>query len=374
MILTLFRRFVLSAAFATMLASQALAYQAVPVGTFTNPIDMRVAPGQPRNLYVAEQPGKIIVLRNDVPVSRPFLDIAALALYADEQGLLSFAFAPDYETSRRFYVLYVNNAGNVEVDEFRRSGADPLHAAAGSRRMVIEVPHPDAGNHNGGQLHFGADGFLYIAIGDGGNTATPGEPARKLNSLLGKMLRIDPVASGENSYQIPADNPFVAQGGRDEIYSYDLRNPYRFSLDRGLMAIGDVGQSLHEEIDILKIADAKGVNFGWPEFEGDDSYDPDKPGPGPAVFPIHTYSHDHGCAVIGGLIVSDPQLPELKNRYLYGDFCSGKLRSFRPDVAAQQARGDAPLGLTISGLTSFGEGSGGQVYITNASTLFRLEP
>ena len=153
-----------------------------------------------------------------------------------------------------------------------------------------------------------------------------------------------------------------------------MRNPYRFSLDRGLITIGDVGQLEEEEVDIMKIGDAKGVNFGWPEFEGNRSYDPDLPGPGPAVFPMHVYSHDNGCAIIGGLIVSDPQLPDLKNRYLYGDFCSGELRSFRPDVAAQEARGDAPLGLTIPGLTSFGAGVDGQIYITNATTLFRLEP
>ena len=196
MTLALFRRLLLSAGFSALFATTALAYEAVPIGTFTQPIDMRVAPEQPRHLYVAEQPGKIFVLRNEVRVSRPFLDIEDLALFDGEQGLLSFAFAPDYETSRRFYVLYVNNAGNVQVDEFKRSGADRLHAAAGTRRKVIEIPHPDAGNHNGWPLHFGADGFLYIAIGDGGNTATPGEPARRLNSLLGKMLRINPLASG----------------------------------------------------------------------------------------------------------------------------------------------------------------------------------
>ena len=374
MILAALRRFLFPAALTAALTTQALAYQAVPIGTFTQPIDMRVAPGQPRHLYVAEQPGKIFVLRNEVRFSRPFLDIEDLALFDGEQGLLSFAFAPDYETSRRFYVLYVNNAGNVQVDEFRRSSADPLQAALGSRRPVIEIEHPDAGNHNGGQVHFGSDGFLYIAIGDGGNTPTPGEPARRLNSLLGKMLRINPLASGNKAYRIPADNPFVGQAGRDEIYSYGLRNPYRFSLDRGLIAIGDVGQQEREEVNILKLAEAKGVNFGWPEFEGDLPYDADLPGPGPAEFPMHVYSHDNGCAIIGGLIVADPQLPDLKNRYLYGDFCSGEIRSFKPDVAAQEAKNDRPLGLTISGLTSFGQGSDGQVYITNGSTLFRLEP
>jgi glucose/arabinose dehydrogenase len=374
MTIAVFRRLLLAAGVSLPFAAPVAAYQAVPVGSFNQPIDMRVAPGQPRTLYVAEQPGKIFVLRNEVRFDRPFLDIEDLVQSGGEEGLLSFAFAPDYQTSRRFYVFYVNTSGNVQVDEFKRSSSDPLRVPIGSRRPVIEIPHPGASNHNGGQVHFGPDGYLYIAIGDGGNTSTPGEPARRLNSLLGKILRIDPLPSGSSAYRSPPDNPFVGRPGRDEIYSYGLRNPYRFSLDRGLIAIGDVGQQEQEEVDILKVADAKGVNFGWPEFEGDLPYDADLPGPDPAVFPIHVYSHDDGCAIIGGVIVHDPQLPELKNRYLYGDFCQGELRSFKPNVAEQIARDDKPIGLTISGLTSFGAGTEGQVYVTNGSTLFRLEP
>jgi glucose/arabinose dehydrogenase len=375
MTFSMIRRFVVSALLGAAIATPALAYQAVPIrGTFTNPIDVRVAPGQAGNLYVAEQPGKIFVLQGETRVTRPFLDIEDLTLFSGEQGLLSFAFAPDYETSRRLYVLYVNNNGNVQIDEFRRSGADPLHAAAGSRRMVLEVPHPDATNHNGGQLHFGADGYLYVSIGDGGNTSTPGDPARKLTSMLGKILRINPLQNGRKAYQIPPGNPFVGLPGRDEIFAYGLRNPYRFALTSNLITIGDVGESNWEEVDILKIADARGANFGWPEFEGDDSYDPDLAGPGPAVFPIHTYSHGSGCAIVGGVIVTDPQLPDLQGHYLYGDFCSGAVRSFKPAVATQVAKNDAWLNLTVSGLTSFGQGTGGQIYMTNGDTVFRLEP
>lgn len=375
MTFSVIRRLVLSALLGAAIATPALAYQAVPIGgSFTNPMDVRVAPGQADNLYVAEQPGKIFVLQSEARVTRPFLDIEDLVLFSGEQGLLSFAFAPDYETSRRFYVLYVNNNGSVEVDEFRRSGADPLHAAAGSRRKVLEVPHPGATNHNGGQLQFGADGYLYISIGDGGNTSTPGEPARQLTSMLGKILRINPVQAGRNAYQIPPTNPFVGLPGRDEIFAYGLRNPYRFALTNNLITIGDVGQDNWEEVDILKIADARGANFGWPEFEGDASYDPNLPGPGPVTFPIYTYSHGNGCAIVGGVLVADAQLPDILGNYIYGDFCSGEVRSFKPRVATQVAKDDAPLGLTINGLTSFGQGTGGQVYMTNAGSVFRLEP
>lgn len=369
------RRLVVALLLGAAIATPALAYQAVPIGgTFTNPIDVRVAPGQAGNLYVAEQPGKIFVLQGETRVTRPFLDIEDLTLFSGEQGLLSFAFAPDYETSRRFYVFFVNNNGNVEIDEFRRSAVDPLHAAAGSRRIVLEVPHPNATNHNGGQLHFGADGYLYISIGDGGNTSTPGDPARKLTSLLGKILRINPLPTSRKAYQIPPTNPFADRAGRDEIFAYGLRNPYRFSLSGNLITIGDVGQENWEEVNIRTIAGARGANFGWPEFEGDSLHDADLPGPGPVTFPIHTYSHGSGCAIVGGVIVNDPQLPDLAGRYLYGDFCSGAVSSFKPRVAAQVAKNDAWLGLTVDGLTSFGQGTGGQIYMTNDTTLYRLEP
>ncbi len=362
----------------TMLAGarDANAYRAVPIGTFSNPIDMRVAPGQPNSLYVAEQPGKIVVLVNERRRSRPFLDIEALVQYGGEEGLLSFAFAPDYATSGRFYVLYVNNSGNVQIDEFLRATTSAYVAAAGSRREVLEIQHPGASNHNGGQLHFGGDGLLYISIGDGGATSDPGDPARRLDSLLGKILRIDPRATPTRAYRIPADNPYVGKAGRDEIYAYGLRNPYRFSLKGTLMAIGDVGQGQAEEVNLLSIASAKGVNFGWPAFEGTISYDPGKPGPTPPVPPMFTYAHNgDNCAIIGGHIVSDAALPALRGRYLYGDFCTGELRSFTPDVAAQAAIDDSALGLTMpSGLTSIGRGLKGQVYLTDFSQLYRLEP
>jgi glucose/arabinose dehydrogenase len=358
----------------SLCAAPALAFRAVPIGTFAAPIDMRVAASQPNRLYVVEQSGKIKILQNEVPVATPFLNIESIVNFDGERGLLSLAFAPDYATSRRFYVLFVNNNGNVEVDEFLRSPTNPLRTQAGSRRVLLQILHPGASNHNGGQLQFGADGYLYISVGDGGNTATPGEPARDLRSLLGKILRINPLPGGGRAYQIPPGNPYVGVFGRDEIYAYGLRNPWRMALSPSFIMIGDVGEDREEEINILRIPAAKGVNFGWPQFEGNLVYDNSKPGPDPAVFPIHTYGHGVGCSVTGGHIVTDTQLPALQGRYIYGDFCSGQIRSFLPDVDAQTVSDDSAVGISLPGLRSFGRGRGGQVYVSDGSTVYRLEP
>jgi glucose/arabinose dehydrogenase len=355
-------------------ANFANAFSLVSLGTFSSPVDIRVAPGQPALLYIVEQPGRIVILNNEMRLARPFLDITGLVLFGGEQGLLSVAFPPDYATSRRFYVLFVNKAGNVEIDEFRRSAANERIAVAGSRRIVLVIPHPDAGNHNGGQLHFGTGGLLYISIGDGGATATPGDPARRLNSLLGKILRINPLPGGGKAYQIPPTNPYVGVAGRDEIFAYGLRNPWRFALGGKVMAIGDVGQMRQEEVNILTVASVRGSNFGWPQYEGNLLHT-GMPGPDPPTFPIFIYDHDSGgCAIIGGYIVKDTQLPALNGRYMYGDLCTGDIRSFVPDVAAQTATDDKSVGVTVPGLTTFGQGTAGQVYLAGGSNVYRLEP
>ncbi len=369
------RNILFAAACSIGTAAPAFAFQAVSIGNFASPVDVRVAPDQSNRLYVVEQSGKIRVLQNEVPAAAAFLNIEGIVDFGGERGLLSLAFAPDYATSRRFYVLFVNNLGNVEVDEFLRNPADPLRAQAGSRRVLLKIPHPNAGNHNGGQLQFGADGFLYISVGDGGGTATPGEPARDLGSLLGKILRINPLPGGGKAYQIPPGNPYVGKTGRDEIYAYGLRNPWRMSLTGHLIMIGDVGQGDEEEVNILRIPAAKGVNFGWPQFEGNLVHDNSKPGPDPAVFPIHTYSHGGGgCAIMGGHIVNDVQLPALKGRYIYGDNCTGEIRSFCRMSVHRRYRAISAIGISLPGLTTFGRGRGGQVYMADFGKVYRLEP
>ncbi|HVV60277.1 MAG TPA: PQQ-dependent sugar dehydrogenase [Pseudolabrys sp.] len=367
--------FILSAAVvlapAAALAAQA---KAVLIGTYDNPLYVATPPGQgqiPVNqqlMMVVEQTGKVQVLRNEVKLSQPFLDIGGHISCCGERGLLSIAFAPDYATSGRLYVAFTDANGNVEVDEYKRFGKSvgALRANPATRRLVIRIPHPDAGNHNGGQLQFGPDGFLYISIGDGGELTPRGWPARNLNDLRGKILRINPLPKGRLHYTLPSDNPFVGMAGRrPEIYAYGFRNPWRFSFDGHNIAIGDVGQSQEEEIDLLNVATAKGVNFGWPQYEGRLLFDNTQPGPTPPKFPIKVYTHDNGgCAVIGGFVSRDPLLQNLKGRYIYGDLCTGQLRSFLPNVPAQKAQGDAPIGITATNLTGFGVGPRNRLYIT----------
>jgi glucose/arabinose dehydrogenase len=349
-------------------SAQAQQAQAVLLGTFDNPDYVAVASGQPRLLFVVEQSGQIQVMRDEVQLGHAFLDIRGIVNFGGEQGVLSMAFAPDYATSGRFYVAFNNKNGDVEIAEFQRSAGDATRADPGTRRVLLLIPHRGASNHNGGQLQFGPDGFLYISVGDGGNLSPPGVPARDRHRLLGKILRIDPLPSGGKPYGIPADNPYVGTGFRPEIYAYGFRNPWRFSFDGTRIAIADVGQSTEEEVDFLKVTDAKGVNFGWPQYEGNVVFDNAHPGADPAKFPMFVYPHTGGrCAIIGGFVMSDPNLPALAGRYLYGDLCDGVIHSFSPNVAKQRARGDAPVGITAPNLSGFGKGFNGVMYFTQTS-------
>ena len=346
------------------------------IGTFDNPVYVTVAPGQPRLLFVVEQPGRIQVLRNEQPLAHPFLDISNIVAFGGERGLLSMAFAPDYDSTGLFYVAFTNRTGDLEIDEFMRKAGSNTRADRKSRRVLLKIRHRDAGNHNGGQLQFGPkDHLLYISTGDGGEVFPRGEDSRDPNKLLGKILRIDPQPDGENPYTIPPSNPYAAGGGRPEVFAYGFRNPWRFSFDGALITIADVGQGSREEVNILKTTDASGTNFGWPQYEGDVFFDEDRPGPDPAAFPIFVYDHDNGgCAVIGGYIVRDPALPNLVGRYIYGDLCTGRVRSFLPKVGIQQARRDRNTGIVLPGLGSFGEGFNGVIYLADGSNVYRLVP
>ena len=345
------------------------AVQALPIGMFSKPVYVTTAPGAPGLLFVVEQPGQIQVLSNGARTAAPFLDIRDIVLGSPdpaaggEQGLLSVAFPPDYATSRRFYVDFNNANGDVEIDQFRAPG-NPLVADKTTRRVVLVIPHPGAQNHNGGQLQFGPDGFLYISVGDGGALTPPGEPARDLNDLRGKILRINPVAAGAQHYTIPPTNPFVGKPGRDEIFAYGFRNPWRFSFDGMRLAIGDVGQSSREEVDLLPTTSASGANFGWPQYEGDVIFDNARPGPAPPTFPVFVYDHSASrCAIIGGYVMHDPNLPAFAGRYIYGDACTGEIRSFMPNLGhVPPVLNDQPTGLVLPGLTSFGLGPDRQIY------------
>jgi glucose/arabinose dehydrogenase len=352
------------------------------VGDFESPTFVTAAPGFPRLLFVTEQEGRVRVMRGGRQKARPFLDIRGLVGSGGERGLLSIAFPPDYRQSRRFYVYYTDNEGNIRVDEFRRRS--PTRAARGSRRTVIVVPHPVNANHNGGQLGFLGQ-LLYMGTGDGGSGGDPPNNAQNVDSLLGKLLRIDPRPSGGRPYSVPATNPFVGRPGRDEIYSYGLRNPFRFSFDTTTspgsprIAIGDVGQNRFEELDYTTAGAAAGANFGWDAFEGFSPYTEDNgntPDPGGTVKPIMAYdrSRDGGsCTIIGGYVSHDPRLPSLRGRYVYADLCSGVLRSLVPHL--RRASGDRRLGPAVDTPSSFGEDGRGRLYVASLDgPVYRLVP
>ena len=350
------------------------------IGEFDHPVYVAGAPGFPELLFVVEQPGRVEVLHDGHRLPRPFLDLRAAVGYdGGERGLLSIAFPPDYRQSGGFYVYYNDNAGNIRVDEFKRRGA--TRAAPGSQRQVIAIPHPVNANHNGGQMQF-LDGLLYLGTGDGGSAGDPPNNAQNKDVLLGKLLRIDPRPANGQPYAIPASNPFVGRPGRDEIYSYGLRNPFRFSFDtvsagQPRIAIGDVGQNQVEELDYTTVAAASGANFGWDAFEGFAPYREENSGtadPGGTVKPIFAYSHDRGgCAITGGYVVGDRGLPGLYKRYVYTDYCDGQLRSLSPHLG--RAGGDRKLGVSVEEPGSFGVDDQGHVYITSLSgPVYRLVP
>jgi glucose/arabinose dehydrogenase len=342
------------------------------VGEFEAPVYVTGAPGFPKLLFVVEQPGRVVVLSGGRRFPRPFLDLRGEVGYGGEEGLLSIAFPPDYRRSGSFYVYYNDNAGDIRVDELKRRGA--TRAAAGSRRQVIGIPHPVNSNHNGGQMQF-LDDLLYFGTGDGGAGGDPPNNAQSKDVLLGKLLRIDPRPAGGRPYSVPASNPFVGRAGRDEIYSYGLRNPFRFSFDtvsaqQPRLAIGDVGQNGFEELDYTTLAAANGANFGWDAFEGFAPYRGESsgtPDPGGTTRPIFAYPHSRGgsCSIIGGYVVRDRGLRSLYRRYVYADLCEGQLRSLAPHL--NRAGDDRRLGLAVESPTSFGEDAGGRLYVISGS-------
>ena len=334
------------------------------IASFKQPVYVTGAPGFRKLLFVVERRGTVRVARRGHKLRRPFLDIRGLVRTGfQEQGLLSIAFPPDYKQSGRFYVYFNDNQGDVRIEEFQRRG--PTRARRGSRRPLLEINHQAAPNHNGGQLQF-FDGLLYIATGDGGGAGDPPNNAQNTGSLLGKILRMDPAnPSGGTAYSVPGSNPFVGRPGRDEIFSYGLRNPFRFSFDRGrggpYIVIGDVGQDRFEEVDYERVGAAAGANFGWDAFEGFSDYPGGSADPGNTTKPILAYGRRRGCTVIGGYVVRGRGLGALRGRYLYADFCEGQLRSLRPELGG--ARRDKAIGVHVDSPTSFGVDTRARLYV-----------
>jgi glucose/arabinose dehydrogenase len=358
--------------------SESSAVKLTKIGDFQRPVFVTAPLGDLGRIFVVEQGGTIQeVVPGQTP--QPFLDITDQVKEVSERGLLSMAFAPDYGRSGRFYVYYTDRVGNgnVNVVEYRRSADNPDVADPTSARPLLSVEKPYE-NHNAGMLQFGVDGYLYVGIGDGdsGVLHDPGAFAQTLDDLLGNILRIDPLhPAGGLPYSIPDSNPFVGKAGaRGEVWDYGLRNPWRFWIDSvtGDMYIGDPGLGGPEELDYVQ-GNQGGINFGWPCFQGLAPFDATRQCDG-AVPPVFEYDHGEGrCAVIGGVVVRDPRLTGLVGRYLFGDYCEGKIRSLLiEDGKATDAR---DLGLTLPTLSSFGVDGRGHVYtVATDGGVYRLDP
>ena len=345
------------------------------LGRFRSPTYLTAPPGDRSRRFVVERGGRIRVVRNGRALGEPFLDISGRVETGGESGLLSMAFAPDYASSRRFYVYFTDNSGDITVEEYRRSETTEDRALPGSRRLVISQDHRRF-NHKGGQLQFGPDGMLYMAFGDGGGSGDPDRNAQNLGRLLGKMLRIDPRGGG--AYRIPRGNPFAGRrGARDEIYAYGLRNPWRFSFDRarGHLIVADVGQDQVEEIDFVPSrgrgrAPRGGYNFGWPVFEGRRRF---RGGRVRRHVPpaVQRTRREGFCTIIGGYVVRDRSLRRLNGRYVYGDLCETRLWATR--LRRGRASRGRPLGVRVRNLVSFGEDAQGRVYAVSLSgPVYRL--
>jgi glucose/arabinose dehydrogenase len=323
--------------------------------------------------FILEQGGRILVRKNGSVLSTPLLDISKSVTKGYEQGLLGLAFHPNYKSNRKFYVNYTSLHGNTIIREYKTSTSNPDRVESGSGRTVLAIKQPYA-NHNGGMIAFGPDGYLYIGTGDGGSSGDPGNRAQSINSLLGKILRIN--VNGKTStrgYLIPSSNPYVGRSGLNEIWQRGLRNPWRFSFDRstGAIWIGDVGQNKYEEINRASrktSAGGTGYNWGWRVMEGFHCY---RPSSGCSTsgkrLPVDQYSHASNgrCSVTGGYVYRGSAIPALVGYYIYGDYCSG-------EIFAIKSNADSPaptirLRNETSGrrISSFGESATGELFVVD---------
>lgn len=342
-----------------------------PSLSFSSPIQLTHPPDGTDRVFVVEQGGRIRVFPNGSPASSSEFLVVTGIISGGEEGLLGLAFHPSYATNGYFYLYYSAGSPRRSVIARYRVSANPNVADAVSRQVLLEVPQPYS-NHNGGQLAFGPDGMLYVALGDGGSGGDPENRSQNMNELLGKILRIDVDRTDPGkAYAVPPDNPFVGQSGaRGEIWAVGLRNPWRMSFDRLTHALwaGDVGQGQWEEIDLIE----RGGNYGWRRKEGFACYNPGSNcDTGALVDPLAVYSHGEGCSVSGGFVYRGSRLPELYGAYLYGDYCSGNIWALRYDGATTSVqRIVSGSGLNIS---SFGEDRDGEVYIVHlGGTIHRL--
>ena len=317
------------------------------------PVQVTAPRNEPRRLYVVEQRGTIRVIERGKLRNGFFLDVRSRITSGGEQGLLGLAFDPKYGTNRFIYVNYTDSSGDTRVVRYKTNGARALPASA---RLLLRIDQP-YGNHNGGGLAFGPDGFLYVGTGDGGAGGDPEDRAQNMQSLLGKMLRLD------------VSRP----GAAPEIVALGLRNPWRYSFDRltGDLYIGDVGQGDLEEVSYTPRVSDGLENYGWDLFEGSRRFEEKSAGPGQLVFPVFEYGRNRGCSVVGGHVYRGKARPAERGRYIVGDYCSGIVRSFR--IVSGKAAEMRTEPFRISSLTSFGEDAAGELYATShEGTVYRI--
>jgi glucose/arabinose dehydrogenase len=344
----------------------AVTIKAEPVVTgLSSPVDITHAGDGSGRLFITLQGGRVVIFDGVQILSPPFLDINSLVSSGGERGLLGAAFHPNYVGNGFFYVSYTDTAGDSVIARYSVS-LDPNRADPTSGVILLTIPQPFS-NHNGGQLHFGPDGYLYIGIGDGGSGGDPQNNGQDLETLLGKILRID-VDSGF-PFTVPPDNPFVGVvGAREEIWSFGLRNPWRFSFDRltGDMFIGDVGQNSWEEVDFQPANSTGGENYGWRLMEGNSCFNPAiNCNNGTLTLPILVYDHSVGCSVTGGYLYRGSKNPNLNGLYLYGDFCSGLIWGAQEDgLGGWNTTVLLDANFSIS---TFGEDESGEIYFAHLS-------
>lgn len=331
----------------------------------TQPVAIAHAGDATGRIFVVQQTGRIVVFNGIQVLPTPFLDLTSVVLCCGERGLLGLAFHPNYAGNGLFYVNYTRQPdGATVIARYQVSQIDPNQADPTSQVSLLTIAQPFA-NHNGGQLQFGPDGYLYIGMGDGGSGGDPNNEAQNMGSLLGKLLRID-VDSGA-PYGIPATNPFVGSPGiRDEIWASGLRNPWRFSFDSvtGDLFIGDVGQGQREEINYQPPGSTGGANYGWRRMEGSLCFNPATGcNDGTLTLPIMEYAHTEGCSVTGGYRYRGQGIPGLHGWYLFGDYCSGRVWGAIQDGDGAWQR----MPLLDSGffLSTFGEGEDGELYLAD---------
>jgi glucose/arabinose dehydrogenase len=352
------------------------AVSAFPALSFTRPVDLQHAGDNTNRIFVVEQSGVISVFPNQstVAAKKTFLDIQArVDDSGNEEGLLGLAFHPNYESNGFFYVNYTSATNTTIISRFTVSAGDPDKADPNSEYKILEFAQPYS-NHNGGQVSFGPDGYLYIAAGDGGSGGDPQGNGQSKTTLLGKIIRIDVNhETGGNKYAIPADNPFASNtsGFRKEIYAYGLRNPWRFSFDsaNGRLWAGDVGQNSYEEIDVI----VKGGNYGWKIMEGNHCYSPSSEcGQTGLKKPIWEYPRDQGISVTGGFVYRGPTLSELKGKYIYADF--GSARVWALDYSDMNKPINTEIMKAGFNISSFGVDQHNELYLCGFdSKIYKLE-